>query len=114
MAGFGRLAAKVLLAMLLLVEAAPAQPAERRIVPTPDADYFGHDYDILRDVEVLPIERVDAPVNLSLTARGKNRVNGGAGGAIGRPNEDWLGCSRVHDGLIRGGNFVGDRGGALL
>ena len=51
MAGFGRLAAKVLLAMLLLVEAAPAQPAERRIVPTPDADYFGHDYDILRDVD---------------------------------------------------------------
>ncbi|SHI56343.1 hypothetical protein SAMN02745911_0522 [Aureimonas altamirensis DSM 21988] len=51
MAGFGRLAAKVLLAMLLLVEAASAQPAERRIVPTPDADYFGHDYDILRDVD---------------------------------------------------------------
>lgn len=51
MAGFGRLAARAIVATLLLLGAASAQEAERRIVPTPDADYFGHDYDILREVD---------------------------------------------------------------
>ncbi|WP_061933311.1 alpha-2-macroglobulin family protein [Aureimonas sp. AU22] len=40
---------------LLLAAASPAplqaQVAERTIVPAPDADYYGHDYDILKDAD---------------------------------------------------------------